>query len=338
MARIYYHEEKLSGKPIRSHVINVQRLDYILNHTDVVDIDFQQYTTPSLFGKLFTGKANTFKKAQLRRDNLYYESEKGTFYLPSGVIFFDRLDYNFPSWFYFVAKIGHQVECRKCKGGKDVAWYQIPDLHLSVHEPEIVQKMESTVIEIEKLIRKKGTGKINAVPKKHTAVKPSIPLNDVQKQAYNKLSELCVHNQTDKRKIGAFIKTLLDYEGDDDYMTTLNYFMDFLDTENLGFIMRMDCKADIAELKWMLDVRLKRQHNLILELPSAAQYSKNISVSADGVFEDFNQVLRKYGLQLGFVDTQSDEYIAVLHAIADKEAVKRAVINIGYDYYEHVEY
>ena len=64
MARIYYHEEKLSGKPIRSHVINVQRLDYILNHTDVVDVDFQDYPVGFHSVKLFNHKMDIFKKSK----------------------------------------------------------------------------------------------------------------------------------------------------------------------------------------------------------------------------------------------------------------------------------
>lgn len=334
MARIYYHEEKLSGQPIKSAVINLQKFDYILNHTDLVDLDFQQYTTPSLFGKLFSRKADTFKKAQLRRDNLYYEPEKGTFYLPSGIIFFDQLDYNFPSEFYFIAKIGNQIEWRKCTGGKNTVWHHIPDLHQPINDPKIIRKIENTFAAIEQLLNHKRIGKI----KSGKLLKAHVPLNTIQQQAYHELTEYCVHNETDKKKIHAFIERLEDYENDEDYMTTLNYFMDFLDTENYAFIMRMDCKAEVSELEWLLDVRLKRHHDLSLVLPSSARYGKNASVSTAGVFEDFNIVLRNHGLQLGFADTQSDEYIAVLHAIADKELVKRAVINIGYDYNENVVY
>ena len=44
--------------------------------------------------------------------------------------------------------------------------------------------------------------------------------------------------------------------------------------------------------------------------------------------------LREKGLQMGFIDTESDEYIAVLHKVDDKEKVIKVVNNIGYAYFD----
>src|SRR5690606_11405801 len=125
-----------------------------------------------------------------------------------------------------------------------------------------------------------------------------------------------------------------DYEGDEDYLTTLNYFMEFLEKEQLNFIMPMDWKAGVEDLEWLLSTQLQRQYNLHLELPKPDQYDEMATVSVNGVFEDFDRVLRQKGLQLGFIDTQSDEYIVLLHRLNDKEKVQAAVAGIGYGYYE----
>lgn len=334
MARIYYHKEKLSGQPIRSKIINVQQLDYILNSTDSVAIDLQEHIADSIFRKLFKHKINIFKKVELRRDDLHYESEKGTFFLPRGLIFFDCFDYNFPSEFFFIAKIGNKVEWRKCNGGKEVNWYHIPDLHQPLVNTKTIKKIESTFVEIKKLIAKKNIGKIKTAQKLDKRATKFLPISEVQKQAYRKLTELCVHNETDRRKINAYIKTFSDYKGDEDYLTTLNCFVEFLETEGLYFIIQMDWKAGIEDLEWLLSTQLKRQYNLNLKLPQPKHYHKMATITVKSVFEDFDRVLRQNGLQLGFIDTQSDEYVAVLHNINDKEAIQAAVNGIGYDYYE----
>lgn len=334
MARIYYREAKLSGQPIRSEVINIQQFDTILYSTDLVDVNFQDDKPSSLFGKLFGQKKHIFKKVELRRDNqLYYQSEKGSFFIPSGILFFDRSDYNFPSEFYFIAKIGNQLEFRKCKGGKDIAWYQIPDLHQPISDPKIIKKIENTFSELERLVTQERIGKIKAADVGRPAME-RLPLDDLTKKAYQRLTECCVFNENDRRKINTFIESLGDYEGDEDYLTTLNYFMEFLEREQLNFIMPMDWKAGVEDLEWLLSTQLQRQYNLHLELPKPDQYDEMATVSVNGVFEDFDRVLRQNGLQLGFIDTQSDEYVAVLHRISDKVWVQEAVTGIGYDYYE----
>lgn len=335
MARIYYREAKLSGQQIDSEVINIQQFDAILNSTDAVDIDFEDDIPSSLFGRLFGQNKHIFKKVQLRRDNLhYYQSEKGSFYIPSGILFFDRSDYNFPSEFYFIAKIGDQLEFRKCKGGKDIVWHQIPDLHQPITDPKTIKKIESTFAEVKKWITKESIGKAETQHTEDKPIRDRLPLSDSQKQAYQRLTECCVHNESDLRKISTFIETLGNYEGDADYLTTLNYFMEFLEKEQLNFMMSMDWKAGVEDLEWLLSTQLQRQYKLHLELPTPDQYDEMATVSVNDVFEDFDRVLRQNGLQLGFIDTQSDEYVAVLHRINDKEEVKEAVAGIGYGYEE----
>ena len=79
---------------------------------------------------------------------------------------------------------------------------------------------------------------------------------------------------------------------------------------------------------------LKENYNLSIDLPNQSDYKENASVSFENVFEDFDKPIRQKGLQIGFIDTQSDEYMIILHKITDKYKVEKVIKEIGYDYYE----
>lgn len=151
MARIYYHEEKLTGKSFENDVINLQLFDYIFNNTDTDKFEIPPVSINFFFG-LLKSKKETFKTVIISRDGINYNTKEGNFYLPNAIIFYDNDDYTFPSEFYFISKLGDKIELRKCNGGKDVKWFQIPDLHKEVADSEIVSKIENTILEVKKLV------------------------------------------------------------------------------------------------------------------------------------------------------------------------------------------
>ena len=151
MARIYYHEEKLTGKAVENDVINLQLFDFIFNNTNTNKFEIKPILSSSFFGLLKSTK-ETFKTVRISRDGINYNTEEGNFYLPKAIIFYDNDDYNFPSEFYFISKLGDKIELRKCNGGKDVKWFQIPDLHREVTDSKIVSKIENTILEVKKLV------------------------------------------------------------------------------------------------------------------------------------------------------------------------------------------
>ncbi len=339
MARIYYKEEKLGGQPIENNIVNVQLFDYIFDNTNFNEFEFQDLEKTYFFGFL-KSKKEIFKFVKFRRDGFHYKTSEGNFYLPNSLIFYDVKDAVFPSEFYFIAKINDQIELRKCNGGEEVKWFQIPELHKTVNDLKVFSKIKRTLEEIKKLVETTHNKKIDIErEKKEKEEKQKMEaerpyLNSIQKEAYRKLTKLCVYDHSNKEKILQFIETLKNYDGDSEYETTLNYFMDFLDEEPLNFIMRMDWKAGIEDLEWLLASRLKNNYNLLLDLPKAENYNKRATVSEEQVFKDFDKPLREKGLQLGFIDTQSDEYVVVLHKIKHKEEVEKIIHKIGYNYYE----
>lgn len=102
----------------------------------------------------------------------------------------------------------------------------------------------------------------------------------------------------------------------------------------IDFIMRMDWAADIADLEGPWSCNIQHNHGLNTDLPTPDTYSEDATVSFDHVFEDYDKPLQEHGLQLGFIDTESDEYIVLLHKVKDKKRVEQAVNKIGFDYFE----
>ncbi|WP_454880781.1 DUF6630 family protein [Sphingobacterium detergens] len=339
MARIYYHEEKLSGKPFENDIINLQFFDFIFNNTNTNKFEIKPVSSSFFFGLLKSTK-ETFKTVRISRDGIDYKTTEGSFYLPKAIIFYDNDDFNFPSEFYFIAKLGEKIEIRKCNGGKDVKWFQIPDLHQEVTDSKIISKIENTILEVKKLVETTHNKQIDIDKEKKKeqelkTIEENRPfLSETQINAYKELTELCINLNSKKQDVIAFIDKLKNYDKDSQYFTTLNYVMDFLEKNGTPFILRLDWKAGIEDLEWVLSSSLKENYNLSIDLPNESHYEENASVSFDNVFEDFDKLLRQKGLQMGFIDTQSDEYVIVLHKTTDKDKMEKVIKEIGYDYYE----
>ncbi|KFE99008.1 hypothetical protein IX38_18365 [Chryseobacterium luteum] len=158
-------------------------------------------------------------------------------------------------------------------------------------------------------------------------------MSEQEKIGYISLVKLCLRPNR-QNDLSSFFDHLRDYSKDEDYMTTLNYVMEYSDKQNLFFIMVLDWKQDIETLQWRLSNSLSNNFDLAIELPNPKNYEQTASVAFDNIFEDYDKPLRNNGLQMGFIDTQSDEYVIFVHKIDDKEKVESAVEKIGYKYHE----
>ena len=66
-------------------------------------------------------------------------------------------------------------------------------------------------------------------------------------------------------------------------------------------------------------------------MPEQDDYGPRASVSFDNVFKDFDNAINAIGFQLSFIDTNSDQYVILVHKIEDIEKAKSAIKRIGYD-------
>lgn len=129
-----------------------------------------------------------------------------------------------------------------------------------------------------------------------------------------------------------FIRKLKDYDGDENYSTTLNYVIE-KQWENLyPSIIHLDWKESIETFDEYLQDALKKNFNVSgLKFPPRNKYGANATVSSKNVFKDYDKCLINKKLKLCFIDTNSDEYIIVLHRADEYKNVENAVENIGYN-------
>ncbi len=331
MARIYYKERKIAGNTINNKFITSGKVSFLFENSNKNWFELKSENRRNILS-FFTANKETFNYVQLSKDDIFYNDSKyGSFYLPNAIIFYDNDDFNFPTKFYFLTQIDESLELRECNGGKDIKWHQIPNLHNEVTDKKIINKIKNTIEKVLNLVKTKYFKQEEKpkVKKEKTLIQKS------EKEAYQELCKYCITNEQKRKEICDFFETLKNYQDDEEYYTTLNFVMEFLETNDYNFIMRMDWKSDVENLEWLINSVLEENYKeLNIELP---QYDKNddyLTVSSDNVFESFSNSLKKHHLQLGFVDTQSDEYISIIHKIEDRDKIKGLINKIGYEYFE----
>ncbi|WP_462245502.1 DUF6630 family protein [Ferruginibacter sp.] len=154
---------------------------------------------------------------------------------------------------------------------------------------------------------------------------------ETQKRGYNDLINLCL-GDSKKKDVLNFIDTLQDFNGDENFYTTLNYVKDYLDNNGIHFIMALDWKQEITDLVWRINSSLKDNFGVKIDLPNPKKYGENASVSTKDVFKDFDKSIQTQNFKLGFIDTDSDEYVIIVYKISDENEVKGAIKRIGYNY------
>jgi len=153
---------------------------------------------------------------------------------------------------------------------------------------------------------------------------------ETQKIGFLELSEICL-SESNKATFSEFVGTLKDYTDDEEYMTTLNYVIDCLYQKGNYFIICLDWKQEITSLTHGVNHTLTQNFNQQIELPKQEDYGPMASVSYDNVFKDFDKAINIKGYQLSFIDTNSDQYVIIVHKIEDLQKAKSAIRKIGYD-------
>lgn len=153
---------------------------------------------------------------------------------------------------------------------------------------------------------------------------------ETQRNGYLELGEICL-NKTMRIEYSEFIRNLNDYTDDEEYMTTLNYVIDSLYNKGNYFIISLDWKQEITSLTHGVNYILKETFSRQIDLPKQEDYGARASVSFENVFKDFDKAMNSNGYQLSFIDTNTDQYVIVVHKIEDLQKAKSAIRKIGYD-------
>ncbi len=334
MPRIYYKSEQLAGQVLDQKILSSSEFDEIFTQAEHRLYEFS--SPESGFFKRLFGKDNAcFRYVQLSKDGIPYTTREGSFFLPVSLIFYDVDDASFPTLFYFIAKLGDQLELRQCQAGQGVQWFQIPDLHDEVTDPKIIHKIKNSLSALKEKTAIEFAGRplheqseLGADSEECSEEYPE--LDEHLKQAYAQLAEICLKQHPRKSVALDYIHQM--QNTDDDFFSSFGQLIDDLWQENIRLFVSMDWKQEVTDLEWHLQSMLKDNWQLELTLPDLALLGDDAVVSEDGVFEQYYQVLLKQGLKLGFVDMDSDSYVFMLHPADETETVKKAVETIGYRY------
>lgn len=162
------------------------------------------------------------------------------------------------------------------------------------------------------------------------------PMPEKEKQGYIELANCCVAESL-RSELISFISSMKDMSMDEDYGSNLNYIMEELDKRTVAFLAALDHKAAVQELEWRLNNALRQHYSLEIDIHHPGNHFEAATVSRPGVFEHYDQLLRANGLQIGFADTRSDEYVIIVHKVADKARVAAAIQKTGYAYFEKLQ-
>lgn len=154
-------------------------------------------------------------------------------------------------------------------------------------------------------------------------------IND-QRTALLELASLCLKSPLNTELVD-LINNLEDHTGHEEYITTLNYFIDHSYQINSVFIIYLDWKSEIEILRRGIESLLISNFNITIELPNENQYQSRASVSYPNVFSDFDSSLNEIGFQLSFIDTNADDYAVLVHKSSESHRIVQNVNKLGYD-------
>jgi len=157
-------------------------------------------------------------------------------------------------------------------------------------------------------------------------------LAEKEKQGFKELLQITMpeHEQAEMLE---FINSMKDYHGDEVYLTNLNYVMEHFEDNDINFLMALDWKAAVEELDARIKDTCKSNFKIDFHGPKLSDFPEKTAVYSDGVFVAYDSALQKYGLKLGFIDTQSDEYVIFIHRLEHTQKAIDAVAKLGYRYF-----
>ncbi len=158
------------------------------------------------------------------------------------------------------------------------------------------------------------------------------PLPEAAKEGYKELVRRCLPLR-EQNWLFPYIDALEDHATDPEY-STLNVIMNHLDEQECEWLLGLDRNAPLEDLEWRLSTALHDNYQLKVAFPPESDFPPQSAISSEGVLHAFDKPLREQGLQMGFIDSESDEYVIMVHRVADRDKVEKAVQQTGYGYFD----
>jgi len=330
------HNQLNSIKPMISQVITIKDFDFNIENTTIegqVTLNEKQDSTSikKVMSRFFGDSEEIFSYACVNPKEMDDALANPGYHMPHWISFYD----DFASKQFAALKLNEKIELVELvpKKNEKVSWREIPRVNKPITNKKILKKMERSFLKL-KEIREGELKERNKGKEERKAQVDQLPLlSSKQKNAYKELAGLCL-NETDAKMVHSSLEGIRDFDGDDEHYTTLNYINHCLSEkdEDLNFINDFDWKYATTDFAWIMPIIMKRNFNVVLNFPTEEEVDENSSISFDGVFEAFNNVLKENGFQMGFIEQSGDNYIILIHKLEDYNTVKKNVELIGYKY------
>jgi len=157
---------------------------------------------------------------------------------------------------------------------------------------------------------------------KISKTKKSKSLSKKRKDAISQLGKFCF-DQAGYEIYIEEIKSIKNYDNNEEYGSTLNYLSSQLQDSGLLQFFSLDWKTEILELDSLIEQSIKQNFALKVELNVSSKFSNQSSISSKGCFTQFKSDLKLYDMEMKILDSGGDSYIFLIHKTENDIEVSR---------------
>lgn len=320
MPRVYYREKRLLGSPLGREIIDTEAFSDLFAFA-------QLKRNREMFVDLRGNREFMFEAACLWVGDFFYKD----IFLPDSIIFADRFAMSghpdqyvqWPDEYFFVARIGQQLEVRKVVG-KHVTWWD-QTLDASVPAPnddKFLHKLKNSFQELLQATRRsQAAGSENVW--KH------IPQRKIE--ACSELAALCGWSERECSELRTRLSSK--QVSDCDAYALLEVIEDYCYTRSGDLklvFMYFDWKELANEMLHKIRAILEnnfgiKEHALPMDLPEDSQ------ILESDIPDQLDTIIRGHGLRITQLKTDGDDFLFVVHRIHEHRAVKQVLASIGWD-------
>ena len=114
------------------------------------------------------------------------------------------------------------------------------------------------------------------------------------------------------------------------YISIMDAIIETMRDLEIPFFIRHDWKARIIDLNYTVDQAITKNLGLgDVEIPLPEDYSERASISYDLVLINLRTALNEAGVEITCIDSESDQYIFLIHKAVDNSKVSTFINTIG---------
>ena len=258
--------------------------------------------------------------------------EWNNYFLPDAIILSDSRETQYSDTYYYVARIGKELDFRKVEKNSAVDWKSSINKSVSLENIEkddwdLWNKLSCSFFLMYDNVRDLATQEIFIQPKI-----VSDKMSNDKIESLKSLTQICGWSEIETTAFCDYLITSKIEKEEHPYeilSLTEDYCYDVQEGHKLLF-MYFDWKESVEEFIWKLDKVLKLNYNIAEPIP-LGNYTKDNQILEDGVLEHFDTYLKSKALQLTSIETDGDDYLFVVHSVDSFQKVKELIVVIGWD-------